>query len=53
MYEVVKVVKGYEIKRMKDTKGYYEVVLKQGENWKQIKSFKTIKAAAEYIEKNL
>ena len=40
MYEVVKVVKGYEIVRMKGTRGFYHVNV-------------SIKAAAEFIEKTL
>lgn len=47
MYEVVKIVKGYEITRMKGTKGAYHVTVRE------FHTFKTIKAAAEFIEKTL
>lgn len=49
--EVVKVVKGYAITRTPNTHHYYYVTLKSGENWRSFKTFRTIKAAAEYIEK--
>lgn len=53
MYEVVKVVKGYEITRMVGTRGYYEVTISKGEKWSKFLSFRTIKAAVEYINNNL
>ena len=49
MYETVKVVNGYEITRMKGTHGFYEVTVKQGVNWRKVMTFRTIKAATEYI----
>ena len=51
MYEVVKTVKGIEIKRMKGTKGFYHVNIREGKGFKEFHTFRTIKAAAEFIEK--
>ena len=53
MYETVKVVKGYEIKRMKGTHGAYHVNIREGKGFREFHTFKTIKAAAEFIEKTL
>lgn len=53
MYEVVKIVKGYEITRMKGTHGAYHVTIREGKGWKEFHTFRTIKAAAEFIEKIL
>jgi hypothetical protein len=53
MYEVVKIVKGYEILRMKGTKGAYHVNIREGKGFKEFHTFKTIKAATEFIEKVL
>ena len=53
MYEVVKIVKGYEILRLKGTKGAYHVNIREGKGWKEFHTFKTIKAATEFIEKVL
>ena len=53
MYEVVKVVKGYEITRMKGTHGVYHVNVKEGKGWKEFHTFRTIKAAAEFINNAL
>ena len=53
MYEVVKIVKGYEITRMKGTKGTYHVNIKEGKGFREFHTFKTIKAATEFIEKTL
>lgn len=50
MYEVVKVVKGYEIKRMKGTRGAYHVNVREGRGFREFHTFKTIKAAQEFIE---
>lgn len=44
MWETVKIVNGYTIKRMVGTKGCYHLVLEKG---KEI-IFRTIKSAAEY-----
>ena len=53
MYEVVKVVNGYEIVRMKGTHGFYHVNVREGKGWREFHTFRTIKAAAEFIEKTL
>lgn len=44
MYETVKVVNGYEIKRMKGSRGFYHVNIRRG----QFCTFRTIKAAVEF-----
>ena len=46
IYETVKVVNGYEIKRMKGTHGFYHVNVRAGKYY----TFRTIKAAAEFIQ---
>lgn len=51
MYETVKTVKGIEIKRMKGTKGFYHVSIKEGKGWQEFHTFRTIKAAVEFINK--
>ena len=53
MYETVKVVKGYEIKRMVGTHGAYHVLVREGKGFKEFATFRTIKAAVEFIEKVL
>lgn len=53
MYEVVRVVKGYEIIRMKGTRGFYHVNVREGKGFKEFHTFRTIKAAVEFIEKAL
>ena len=53
MYETVKVVKGYEIKRMKGTRGAYHVNVREGKGVREIHTFRTIKAATEFIETTL
>lgn len=53
MYEVVKIVKGYEIIRMKGTKGVYHVNIREGKGFREFHTFKTIKSATEFIEKTL
>lgn len=50
MYEVVKVVKGYETKRAKGTRGAYHVNAREGRGFREFHTFKTIKAATEFIE---
>ena len=49
MYEVVKVVKGYEVLRAKGTRGFYYVNVREGKGWKEFHTFRTIKAAVEFI----
>lgn len=51
MYETVKTVKGIAITRAKGTHGFYYVNVKEGKGWKEFHTFRTIKAAAEFIEK--
>lgn len=53
MYETVKTVKGYEIKRMIGTHGAYHVLVREGKGFKEFHTFRTIKAAVEFIEKTL
>ena len=53
MYETVKVVKGYEIKRMKGTRGAYHVNVREGKGFREFHTFRTIKAAAEFIKTTL
>jgi len=53
MYEVVKTVKGYDITRMKGTKGAYHVNVREGKGFREFYTFKTIKSATEFIEKTL
>lgn len=53
MYETIKTVKGYNIERMKGTRGHYHVTIREGEHFKVYHTFKTIKAAVEFIEKTL
>ena len=52
MYETVKIVNGYEIKRIKDTHGFYTVTFWKSESGKSSKycTFNTIKAAAAFCE---
>ena len=51
MYETVKVVKGYEIKRTRGTRGVYYVKLRDiAEGFSESCTFRTIKAATEFIE---
>lgn len=49
MYETVKTVKGYDIKRMKGTKGAYHVTVREGKGFREFHTFRTIKAAVEFI----
>lgn len=53
MYEVVRVVKGYEITRMVGTRGFYHVNIREGKGWKEYHTFRTIKAAVKFIEEVL
>ena len=50
MYETVKIVKGYEIKWMKGTKGFYHVNVKESKGFREFHTFKTIKSAVKFIE---
>lgn len=53
MYETVKTVKGYAITRMIGSKGCYHVSVREGRGFREFHTFRTIKAAAEFIEKAL
>lgn len=50
MYEVVKTIKGHDILKMKGTKGAYHVNIREGKDFKEFHTFKTIKEAARFIE---
>lgn len=49
IYETVKIINGYAITRMKGTHGFYHVNVREGKGWKEFHTFRTIKAAAEFI----
>lgn len=53
MYEAVKTVKGYDITRMKGTRGYYYVNVREGKGFEEFHTFKTVKAAVQFIETEL
>lgn len=53
MFEVVKTVNGYDITRMKGTKGHYHVTVREGKGFREFHTFKTIKAAVEFINTGL
>lgn len=53
MYEIVRTIKGYDITRMKGTRGIYFVNVREGKGWREFHTFRTIKAAAEFIENAL
>lgn len=46
MYETVKVVNGYKIERMKDTRRFYKVYVRKNVYY----TFRTIKAATAFCE---
>lgn len=50
-YETVKTVKGIAITRAKGTHGFYYVNIREGKGFREFHTFRTIKAAAEFIEK--
>ena len=53
MYETVKIVKGHEIKRLVGSRGFYHVSIREddGRGFAEFHTFRTIKAAVEFIEK--
>ena len=53
MYETVKTIKGYEVKRMTGTRGIYLVIVREGKGFREFLTFRTIKAAVEFINKCL
>ncbi len=52
-YETVKEVKGYAITRMVGSRGCYTVTVREGKGFKEFRTFRTIKAAVEFIENTL
>jgi hypothetical protein len=50
MYETVKTVNSYEIKRMVGTRGFYHINVREGKGWAEFHTFRTIKAAAAFAE---
>ena len=50
MYETVKVVNGYEIKRMIGTHGAYHINVREGKGFKEFHTFKTQKAAVAFAK---
>lgn len=50
MYEVVKIVNGFEIIRMKGTHGVYHVSVREGKGFREFHTFRTIKEAAAFCE---
>ena len=53
MYETVKTVKGYDVTRMKGTRGCYHVNVREGKGFREFHTFKTIKAAEQFINTTL
>lgn len=55
LYETVKVVNGHPIKRMKGSTGFYYVDVKEdnGKGFRAFQTFRTIKAAEEFIKTDL
>lgn len=49
MYETVKTIKGYDIYRMKGSRGFYYVNIREGKGFREFHTFKTVKAAVEFI----
>lgn len=49
--ETVKIVKGHAITRAIGCRGFYHVTVEEGETYKKYRTFRTIKAAAEFIER--
>ena len=53
MYETVKTVKGYDVKRMIGTRGAYHVTVREGKGFREFHTFRTVKAAVKNNEKAL
>lgn len=49
----VKEVKGYKVEKCENTRGHYFVNIREGKGFREFHTFKTIKAAVEFIEKAL
>jgi hypothetical protein len=50
IYETVKTVNGYDIYRMKGTHGCYHVNVREDKGWREFHTFRTIKAAVQFIQ---
>ena len=50
MYEIVKKVNGYEIRRMVGTHGFYSVIIRTSKKVTEFRTFRTIKAAVAFCE---
>lgn len=50
MYEIVKIINGYEIKRMVGSRGWYRINIREdnGTGFCKFLTFRTIKEAAEF-----
>lgn len=53
MYETVKIINGIAITRLIGSRGVYHVTVAGGDGWKAERTFKTIKAAVEFIVSSL
>lgn len=51
MYEVVRTIKGIDIVRMKGCRGCYHVCIWECNAWRELRTFKTMKSAVQFIEK--
>lgn len=49
----VKEVNGYKVEKYANTRGQYFVNIREGKGFREFHTFKTIKAAVEFIEKTL
>lgn len=53
MIETVAEIKGYKVQRHIGTRGHYFVNIREGKGFREFHTFKTKKAAIEFIEKAL
>lgn len=51
--ETVKEVNGYKVQRYAGQRGQFFVNVKEGNGWREFHTFKTIKAAVEFIQTTL
>lgn len=51
--ETVRELKGYRVQRYAGTRGHFFVNIREGKGFREFHTFKTIKAAVEFIEKAL
>ena len=49
----VKEVNGYKVEKYTNTRGQYFVNIREGKGFREFHTFRTIKAAVEFIEKAL